>query len=78
MSQKPKVDRTKYIIQDKQNETIIKKTGEVDGFNFKIRNIDNCTIYLLDWTKGVKKKFFIFYFLYHLIRCSLMIAQIVK
>jgi hypothetical protein len=60
---KPKVDRTKYIIQDKKNETIIKKTGEVDGFNFKIRNIDNCTIYLLDWTKGVKNKLNFFYFI---------------
>jgi hypothetical protein len=63
MSQKPKVDRTKYIIQDKKNETIIKKTGEVDGFNFKIRNIDNCTIYLLDWTKGVKKKIYFLFFI---------------
>ena len=51
---KPKIDRTKYIIQDKKSETIIKATGEIDGFNFKLRNLDNCTVYLLDWTKGVK------------------------
>ena len=50
---KAKIDRSKYMIQDKKNETIIKNLGEVDGFNFKIRNIDNCIIYLLDWTKGV-------------------------
>jgi hypothetical protein len=50
---KPKIDRTKYIIQDKKGETIIKNTGEIDGFNFKLRNLENCTIYLLDWTKGV-------------------------
>jgi hypothetical protein len=54
MSQKPKVDRAKYMIQDKKNETIVKKSGDIDGFNFKIRNIDNCTIYLLDWSKGVR------------------------
>ena len=51
--QKPKIDRTKYIIQDKKGETIIKTTGEIDGYNFKLRNLDNCTVYLMDWTKGV-------------------------
>jgi hypothetical protein len=50
---KPKIDRTKYIIQDKKNETIIRKEGEIAGLNFKLRNLDNCTIYLHDWTTGV-------------------------
>jgi hypothetical protein len=53
MTEKPKIDRSKYIIQDKKNETIIKKNGEIEGFNFKLRNLESCTIYLLDWTKGV-------------------------
>jgi hypothetical protein len=53
MNTKPKIDRTKYIIQDKKDDKIVKMTGEVDGFNFKIRNIVNSTIYLLDWTNGV-------------------------
>ncbi len=52
--QKTKIDRTKYIIQDKKDQTIIKNTGEIDGFNFKLRNLDRCIVYLLDWTKGVK------------------------
>jgi len=50
---KPKIDRTKYIIQDKKGETIIKRKGDIDGHNFKLRNLDNCTVYLMDWTKGV-------------------------
>ena len=53
MASKPKVDRTKYILQDKKNETIIKRMGDIEGFNFKLRNLENCNIYLLDWTKGV-------------------------
>ena len=53
MNNKPKVDRTKFMIQDKKNEIVIKKTGDVDGSNFKIRKVDNCTIYLLDWTNGM-------------------------
>jgi hypothetical protein len=51
---KPKIDRTKYILNQKTNETLIKKFGEIDGFNFKIRNLKNCKVYLLDWTTGVK------------------------
>jgi hypothetical protein len=52
-TQKPKIDRTKYIFQDKKDENLIKKTGEVDGYNFNIRNCHNCEIHILDWTKGV-------------------------
>lgn len=70
MTTKPKIDRTKYIIQDKKDEKIVKMTGEVDGFNFKIRNIQNSTIYLLDWTNGVT--------IYLTIRCLLMTASIVR
>jgi hypothetical protein len=51
---KPKVDRTKYILQDKKNETLVKRIGDIEGLNFKIRKIENCTIYILDWTNGVK------------------------
>jgi len=43
---------------DKNNETLIKKLNEIDGFNFKIRNLKNCKVYLLDWTSGVNILFF--------------------
>ena len=45
---KPKIDRTKYIFNQKNDETLIKKFGEIDGFNFKIRNLKNCKVHLLD------------------------------
>jgi hypothetical protein len=54
MMDKPKIDRTKYIIQDKKNETFVKRKADIEGFNFKLRNLENCTIFLLDWTKGVR------------------------
>ncbi len=57
--QKPKIDRTKYIFTDQNDQVLIKKFGEIEGFNFKIRNLNNCKVYLLDWTTGVN--FFIFY-----------------
>lgn len=52
-TQKPKIDRSKYMFTDKKNETLIKHCGELEGFNFKIRNLENCIVYLLDWTTGV-------------------------
>lgn len=55
--QKPKIDRTKYMFTDKNNEILIKKFGEIEGFNFKIRNLNNCKVYLLDWTTGVNLYF---------------------
>jgi len=55
-TQKPKIDRTKYMFTDKKDEVLIKKFGEVEGFNFKIRNLQNCKVFILDWTTGVLKK----------------------
>jgi len=48
-----KIDRTKYIFRDKENETLIKPYGELNGYNFNLRNLKNCKVYVLDWTKGV-------------------------
>ena len=50
---KPKIDRSKYIIEGKKDETIVKYFGDVNGFNMKIRKVENCTIYILDWSNGV-------------------------
>ncbi len=49
-----KVDRKKYMFTEKENETLIKHYGELDGYNFNIRNLKNCQVYILDWTKGVR------------------------
>lgn len=51
---KPKIDRTKYMFTDRTDQVLLKKLGEIEGFNFKIRNLNNCKVYLLDWTSGVK------------------------
>jgi hypothetical protein len=67
MTDKPKIDRAKYMMQDKKNETLTRYAPEINGFNFKIRNLDNCTVYLLDWTKGV-------IIIYRKVRCLLMTA----
>ena len=50
---KPKIDRSKYIIENQQDQTIYKHFNEVSGANFKIRKNKNCTIYVLDNSSGM-------------------------
>jgi len=38
---------------DKKDETLIKKVGDLDGSNFKIRNLENCRVDILEWTNGM-------------------------
>jgi hypothetical protein len=42
------------MFTDRTDQVLLKKLGEIEGFNFKIRNLNNCKVYLLDWTSGVK------------------------
>ncbi len=51
---KQKIDRTKYMFTKKKDEILIKKFGELEGFNFKMRNLENCKVYILDWSSGVR------------------------
>ena len=48
-----KKNREKFMIKDKENETIYKHYGELNGADFKLRNNKNCEIYILDWSKGM-------------------------
>ena len=50
---KPKIDRSKYIIENQQDQTIYKHFNDVSGANFKIRKNKNCTIYVLDNSSGM-------------------------
>ena len=48
-----KKNREKYMIKDKENETIYRHYGDLNGADFKLRNNKNCEIYILDWSKGM-------------------------
>ena len=45
--------REKYSIHDKENETIYRHYGDLNGADFKIFKNKNCEIYILDWSKGM-------------------------
>ena len=48
-----KKNREKFMIKDKENETIYRHYGDLNGVDFKLRNNKNCEIYILDWSKGM-------------------------
>jgi hypothetical protein len=48
-----KKNREKFMIKDKENETIYKHYGDLNGADFKLRKNKNCEIYILDWSKGM-------------------------
>ena len=48
-----KRNREKFMIKEKENETIYRHYGDLNGADFKLRNNKNCEIYILDWSKGM-------------------------
>ena len=48
-----KAMREKYSIHDKENETIYRHYGDLNGADFKLLKNKNCEIYILDWSKGM-------------------------
>ena len=52
-AEKKKIDRTKFVFKDKENETLIKNYGDLNGTNFNLTRLTNCKVFILDWTKGV-------------------------
>ena len=45
--------REKFMIKEKENETIYRHYGDLNGADFKLRNNKHCEIYILDWSKGM-------------------------
>jgi hypothetical protein len=47
---KKKLNREDYMFKDKVGEELIKRPGQVNGLDFQIRDLTDCTVYLLDIT----------------------------
>ena len=41
-------DNSKYLIENLNDQTVIKAPGEISGNQFMVRNCQNCCIYLFD------------------------------
>lgn len=54
--QKPKLDKRNYMFVGLSDQELIKKPGEINGEAFKLDNLKNCTIWLLDHFSQVRKE----------------------
>lgn len=50
-----KEERANYMFVGKTGEELIKKPGDVNGFDFAIRDLSDCNVALLDTTAQVSK-----------------------
>ena len=50
ISAKKKLNREDYMFKDKIGEELVKKPGQVNGLDFQIRNLTDCTVFLMDNT----------------------------
>ena len=50
---KKKFNRKDYIFEKKNDETLIKLPGQIDGKAFSIRYLENCKVYLYDHSAQV-------------------------
>ncbi len=47
-SDKKKLNKADFMFEKKDGEELIKKPGDINGNQFLIRYLENCTVYLLD------------------------------
>lgn len=53
MPPKKRLNRADFMFQQKNGEELIKKPGDINGIDFAIRNLENCTVYLMDHTAQI-------------------------
>jgi len=53
---KKKLNKQDYIFRNRQNQTLTKTPGQINGIDFYIANLENCDVFLFDWMDQVKKK----------------------
>jgi hypothetical protein len=47
---KKKLNKADYMFNSLTNQLLVKKPGEIDGISFSIKDLDKCTVLLLDHT----------------------------
>ena len=53
-TEKKKLNKADFMFKDRTGEELIKNPGDINGIDFMIRSLNNCTVYLLDYTAQVR------------------------
>jgi protein XRP2 len=54
---KKKLNKADYMFKDRTGEELVKKPGEINGIDFMIRSLTDCTVYIMDHTAQVSYRF---------------------
>ena len=50
---KKKLNKADYMFKSRHGETLIKNPGDINGIDFMIKDLHDCTVYILDHTAQV-------------------------
>ena len=48
IGKKKKLNKADFMFRDKDGETLFKGPGKINGIDFMIKDLKNCTVFLLD------------------------------
>jgi protein XRP2 len=53
MATKKKLNKADYMFKSKRNEVLVKKPGDINGIDFMIKDLHDCTVHILDYTAQI-------------------------
>ena len=53
---KQKLNKADFMFKSLENQTLVKRPGDIGGIDFMIKDLKNCTIQILDHTAQVSKQ----------------------
>ena len=53
-TKKTKLNKADFMFKDKDGEILVKKSGDINGIDFMIKDLKNCTVVLMDHTAQIQ------------------------
>lgn len=53
ITKKQKLNKADFMFKDKKGEVLVKKSGDINGIDFMIKDLEDCTVILLDHTAQI-------------------------
>ena len=54
---KPKLNINDFRFMKRKGEVLMKKPGDINGIDFYLQELEDCTVYLLDYSAQVTRAF---------------------
>jgi protein XRP2 len=50
IANKKKVNKADFMFKGRENEILVKNPGDINGIDFMLHTLTNCSVYLMDYT----------------------------